>query len=108
MRDHEVIPMDLLLAIDHFQSDVHMSEVVSRETQRGAQDRVEGQRRVLTLTMIVSGARRWVETFNRFSDKPILMWEAVREMAEDEGKGVIDSRLPPSGSESGDQPSQIS
>ena len=77
-----------------------MSEVVSRELERGAQDRVEAQRRVLT--MIVSGARRWVGTFqlNRFSDKPILMWEAMRQMAEDESKGVIDSRLPPSGSES--------
>lgn len=82
-----------------------MSEVVSREIQRGAQGRVEGQRRVLT--MIVSGARRWVETFNRFSDKPILMWEALREMADDESKGVIDSRLSPSGSESGVEPSQI-
>ena len=88
-RDHDVIPLEVIRAIDRFQREVQGAEALAgpwltkREYRPLAQ---EAERRV------IAASREWLDVFNRHAPEPPTLAHPFREIAETVSRSLIDGR----------------
>ena len=93
-RDREVIPLDLIRAIDQYKSELRRLKTVAKLfNENPASDK---HRAVASYSQhrAVEAARTWLIVYNRFVPEPLELMDGIREIADKVSRARIDARIP--------------